>query len=86
MMKWYRAWQLAGCLKCKGGSNHDKKIFCRIRQSVTNNSKGNPLGIAWNIKGRTCTGKNLPSYVWTGSQIIPGICQSRNTIKSRERR
>lgn len=85
-MKWYRDWQRAGCLKCKGGSNHDKKIFCRIRQFVTYNFKRNPLGIAWYIETCTCTGKNLPSTVWAGSQIILGICQSRNTIKSRERR
>lgn len=38
------------------------------------------MGTAWNIKASAGTGKNLPSTVWTGCQVVSGIRQSRNTI------
>ena len=65
-----------------GGKYNGQKIFCWIRQFVTCNIKRNPLGTIEYIEACTCTGKNLPFTVWADCQIIPGICQSRYTIRA----
>ena len=40
------------------------------------------MDTAWSIKGSACTGKDLPSAVWTDCQSVSGICQSRYTVNS----